>query len=194
MGLLLTMPCLAAFAVFPQAIMEGLFVRGAFTVEAANAAASVLISYAAGLPAFVVLRTVTPLFHARGDTRTPVVATIVAMVCNLAVKFGLIVGLGFGVEGLALGTTVGVWVNVLTLAAFAWGRDMLHPDSQLIGNAGRIVVGTLFAGAVAWLLADPLADALSGITIFRALAYAAALGVATLAAYGVALLGLGLKR
>jgi putative peptidoglycan lipid II flippase len=75
MGLLLTLPCTAAFFVIPDIIMTGLFARGAFSVEAAHAAAAVLLAYAAGLPAFVMLRTVTPLFHARGDTRTPVVAT-----------------------------------------------------------------------------------------------------------------------
>jgi peptidoglycan biosynthesis protein MviN/MurJ (putative lipid II flippase) len=41
--------------------MEGLLARGAFNAEAARAAASVLVAYAAGLPAFVVLCTVTPL-------------------------------------------------------------------------------------------------------------------------------------
>jgi putative peptidoglycan lipid II flippase len=194
MGLLLTMPCLAAFFVFPDAIMEGLFARGAFDVTAAKAAASVLVAYAAGLPAFVVLRTVTPLFHATGDTRTPVVATVVAMVCNLAVKFGLIVGLHFGVEGLALGTTVGVWVNVLTLGAFAWARSMLHPDARLIDNALRFVGATLVAGAAAWLMGPMLAGALAAVTHERALIYAVMLGLITLTAYGVTALGLGWRR
>ena len=194
MGLLLTMPCLAAFVVFPQAIMQGLFARGAFTIEAANAAASVLVAYSWALPAFVVLRTVTPLFHARGDTRTPVIATIIAMVCNLAVKFGLIVGLHFGVEGLALGTAVGTWVNVATLAGFAWSRGMLKVDTQLIDNGLRIVGATLFSAIVAWLLAAPLQDTLPKIEHLRSLIYAAILGIATLGAYGISLLGFGWKR
>lgn len=194
MGLMLTMPCLAAFFVFPDAIMEGLFARGAFDVAAAQAAASVLVAYAAGLPAFVVLRTVTPLFHAKGDTQTPVIATGVAMVCNLAVKFGLIVGLHFGVEGLALGTTVGVWVNVLVLGGFAWVRGMLSVDARLIDNALRFVGATLFAGLVAALVAQPLLMALDGVTFERALVYVAILGTITLAAYAATVLGLGWKR
>ncbi len=194
MGLLLTMPCLAAFFVFPDAIMEGLFARGAFNVDAARAAASVLVAYAAGLPAFVVLRTVTPLFHSTGDTRTPVIATVVAMVCNLAVKFGLIVGLGYGVEGLALGTAVGVWVNVLVLGAFAWRRGMVRVDAQLIDNGLRFLGGTLLAGLVAALVAQPLLTSLAGVTFERSLVYVAILGLLTLAAYALTVLGLGWKR
>lgn len=194
MGLLLTMPCLAAFVVFPEAIMQGLFARGAFDVEAANAAASVLVAYSWALPAFVVLRTVTPLFHAGGDTRTPVIATMIAMFCNLAVKFGLIVGLHFGVEGLALGTAVGTWINVITLAAFAWSRGLLKVDTQLIDNGLRIICATMFAAIVAWLLAEPLADSLPALPHLRALVFAAILGVATLVAYGVSLVGFGWKR
>lgn len=194
MGLLLTMPCLAAFFVFPDAIMEGLFARGAFDVEAARSAASVLVAYAAGLPAFVVLRTVTPLFHARGDTRTPVIATILAMVGNLAVKFGLIVGLNYGVEGLALGTAVGVWINVIVLAGFASARGMLNVDAQLIDNGLRFVAATLFAGLIAALIADPLFAALAGVTFERSLVYAAILSVLTLLTYALSVLGLGWRR
>src|SRR6185295_10147787 len=85
-GLLLALPCTAAFFVYPDAITTGLFARGAFDLTAAKAAGAVLMAYAAGLPAFVLLRTVTPLFHARGDTRTPVIATVASIAVNLAVK------------------------------------------------------------------------------------------------------------
>jgi putative peptidoglycan lipid II flippase len=188
------MPCLAAFFVFPDAIMEGLFARGAFNVEAARAAASVLVAYAAGLPAFVVLRTVTPLFHSKGDTRTPVVATAAAMVCNLVVKFGLIVGLNYGVEGLALGTAVGVWVNVLMLGGFALARGMLAVDARLVDNALRFAGATLLSGLLAALAAQPLLAALAGVTFERPLVYVAILGFLTLTAYALTVLGLGWKR
>jgi putative peptidoglycan lipid II flippase len=199
MGLLFTMPCLAAFVVFPEAIMQGLFARGAFNIAAANASASVLVAYSWALPAFVVLRTVTPLFHARGDTRTPVIATVIAMVCNLAVKFGLIVGLHYGVEGLALGTAVGTWINVLALSAFAWSRDLLHPDRKLLDNVFRITCATLFAGGIASLVATPLLGAIPRLSIphlgnLTPFVYAAALSLMTFIAYGVSLLGFGWKR
>jgi putative peptidoglycan lipid II flippase len=193
-GLLLTLPCLVMFFAAPDAIMRGLFARGAFNVQAAEAAATVLIAYAVGLPAFVLLRTVTPLFHARGDTTTPVVATAVAIAINLAVKFALVFGLAYGASGLALGTSVGSWVNLAVLGAVASSRGLLKTDNRLIASAPRIVLAGVFATAVVWLITEPLASALSGMTFLRAETYLAILGVAALLSYGTMLLGLGWKR
>lgn len=194
MGLLLTLPCLAAFLSFPNAIMEGLFARGNFDIAAAKAAGSVLLAYAAGLPAFVVLRTVTPLFHARGDTQTPVMATGIAIAANLAVKVLLIVGLSFGVEGIALGTAVGTWVNMLCLSGIALARGHVAIEQRLTANVLRMVGATVYAVTVVLLVAAPLRDALTGVTFLRGEVYFVTLGVLTLAAYGVALLALRYKR
>ncbi|MCE9524396.1 MAG: murein biosynthesis integral membrane protein MurJ [Alphaproteobacteria bacterium] len=194
MGLLLTLPCTAAFFVIPDAIMQGLFARGAFNATAAAAAASVLLAYAAGLPAFVVFRTVTPLFHARGDTTTPVVATGIAIAGNLALKFVLIAGLSFGVEGLALGTALGTWINMLCLAGVAWSRGFLKLDARLTTGTLRMLAAATYAGAVAWLAAPPLHEAMAGMTFLRAELYLLALAVLGFASYVVALLGLGWRR
>jgi putative peptidoglycan lipid II flippase len=185
---------MVAFFVFPEAIMEGLFARGAFDIEAARAASAVLVCYAAGLPGFVLLRTVTPLFHARGDTTMPVIATAISIVINLIVKVVLIFAFGFGVTGLALGTSVGVWINLVVLAAVAAARGLLVVDERLTHGGPRIVGAAFYSAAVVWLVSWPLAGELAGITFLRAEIYFVALGVLTLASYGVALLGFGWKR
>jgi putative peptidoglycan lipid II flippase len=193
-GLLLTLPCLVIFFAAPDAIMRGLFARGAFDVQAAEAAAAVLTAYAIGLPAFVLLRTVTPLFHARADTTTPVVATAISIVINLAVKFALIFGLAFGATGLALGTAVGAWVNLGVLAAVAAARGLLKFDQRLVAGAPRIVLAAVFATAVVWLVSGPLSDALAQVTFLRAEMLLVAIGLVALVSYGVALIGFGWKR
>ena len=193
-GLLLTLPCLATFLAFPDAIMAGLFARGAFDIEAAQAAAGVLVAYGAGLPAFVLLRTVTPLFHARGDTRTPVIATVTSIVLNLSVKLALIVGLSFGAVGLALGTSIGAWLNLAILGVIATSRGFLKLDERLTVGGPRIIGAAAYSALVAWLVAAPLDAALSGVTVLRAEIYLALLGVTALLSYGVALIGFGWKR
>jgi putative peptidoglycan lipid II flippase len=194
LGLLLTLPCVATFFAFPDAIMEGLFARGAFDIAAAEAAGAVLVAYAAGLPAFVLLRTVTPLFHARGDTRTPVIATVASIVLNLAVKLVLIVGFSFGAVGLALGTAVGAWLNLGLLSGIAGMRNLLKLDERLTVGGPRIVAAAAFAAVVGWLVSAPLNDALSAVTFLRAETYLAVLGIVALLSYGVALLAFGWKR
>jgi putative peptidoglycan lipid II flippase len=193
-GLLLTLPCAAVFFAFPDAIMRGLFARGAFDVEAANAAGAVLIAYAVGLPAFVLLRTVTPLFHARGDTRTPVLATVASIVVNLAVKLVLIVSLSFGAVGLALGTAVGAWVNLGLLAGVASMRGLLKLDERMTRGAPRIIAAAVLAGVMSWIAVVPVDEALSGLALLRSEATMVALGTIALSVYGAALFGLGWKR
>ncbi|MEQ1863568.1 MAG: murein biosynthesis integral membrane protein MurJ [Micropepsaceae bacterium] len=193
-GLLLTLPCAAVFFAFPDAIMKGLFARGAFDIEAANAAGAVLIAYAAGLPAFVLLRTVNPLFHSRGDTRTPVLATVASIVVNLAVKLVLIVSFSFGAVGLALGTAVGAWVNLGLLVVVASMRGLLRLDERMMGGAPRIIAAAVLAGVVSWLAAAPVAEALAGLSQLRNEITMVAMGAIALSSYGVALFGLGWKR
>lgn len=193
-GLLLTLPCLVMFFAAPETIMRGLFARGAFDVQAAEAAAAVLTAYAIGLPAFVLLRTVTPLFHARGDTTTPVVATVVSIVINLGVKFALVFGLAFGASGLALGTAAGAWVNFVVLAAVAASRGLFKLDERLVRLAPRIVLAAAYATAVVYLVSAPLGSLLAGVAYLRAEILLGAIGIVALVSYGVALLGFGWKR
>ena len=74
------MPCLVAFLLVPELIMRALFMRGAFTAADAQAAAATLAAYAIGLLPFVLMRSASVTFLARGDTMTPVKALAVAVV------------------------------------------------------------------------------------------------------------------
>jgi putative peptidoglycan lipid II flippase len=193
-GLLLTLPCVAVFVAFPDVIMQGLWSRGAFDIAAANAASAVLVAYAAGLPAYIILRTVNPLFHARGDTRTPVLATIASIVVNLGVKLVLIVGFSFGAVGLALGTAVGAWINLGLLVVVASMRGLLKLDERLLGGGPRIIAAALCSGFVAWVAVQPVAEALTSLAYLRNEIYMVTMGMIALATYGIVLLGLGWKR
>jgi putative peptidoglycan lipid II flippase len=193
-GLLLTLPCVAMFLAAPDVIMKGLFARGAFDVAAAEAAATVLMAYAVGLPAFVLLRTVNPLFHARGDTTTPVIATAVSIGVNLAVKLVLILGLSFGAVGLALGTSIGAWINLGVLAVVAATRGLLKVDERLRRHTPRIIAAAVLAAIVVWFAGAPLRDALSQVPLLRAEIYFVLLGTVAVACYGSLLLAFGWRR
>src|SRR5262249_2818997 len=84
--LLLTLPCIAAFFTIPETVMRALFAHGAFGIQSADRSAAALMAYGVGLPAFVLMRCVTPSFYARGDTATPVRATIASVAVNVTVK------------------------------------------------------------------------------------------------------------
>ncbi|HEX4157108.1 MAG TPA: murein biosynthesis integral membrane protein MurJ [Rhizomicrobium sp.] len=149
LALLLTLPFVAAYFAVPLVIMRGFFAHGAFHLDAALISAHALMAYGVGLPAFVLLRIVQPTFYARGDTVTPVRATIASVIFNVAVKFLLVWGFHFGAVGIALGTSLASWLNVAVLLWLAQSRDLIRVHTNFI----RSLAPTLLAAAATGVFA-----------------------------------------
>lgn len=126
--LVFCLPAVAAFVLVPDAIMKALFMRGAFTEEDALRSAAALAAYGIGLTALVLVRPLVVTFHARGDTRTPVIAIALGLAVNVTLKVALMRPLGH--VGLALATSVGVWINVALLVWFARRRGLVGLDAR----------------------------------------------------------------
>src|SRR5262245_2295354 len=86
LAVLLTIPCVAGAIAIPDLIMRALFARGAFTVEDAAASGATLAAYSVGLLPFVLIRSFTAPFYARGNTLTPVKAALIAASINILLK------------------------------------------------------------------------------------------------------------
>jgi putative peptidoglycan lipid II flippase len=161
LGLYLTLPFVAAFFAIPIIIMRGLFAHGAFHLQAADISAAALMAYGVGLPAFVLVRCVSPVFYARGDTATPVRATIASVAVNVALKFALVWGLHFGAVGIALGTSLAAWVNVGVLVYMAERRELLTINAAFLRSLPGIFSSAIatgagaFGGAWLWARAVP---------------------------------------
>lgn len=194
LGLFLTLPCMAAFLTVPDAIMRGLFARGAFDAQAAAASADVLQAYALGLPAFVLLRSATPIFHARGDTVTPVVATAIAIAANLALKLWLVLGLSMGATGLALGTAAGAWINLIVLLVAAGLSGHLRIGRHMRILLPRIILANMILGLGLGIALQPLSDFVSSLPSLRAEALLALLVFGAGFVYVALAAGTGLLR
>lgn len=140
-GLLLTLPGAAALGVIALPIMGTLFGHGAFTHSDAQRSAAALIAYAAGLPAFVMVKLLAPGFFARGDTRTPVKIGLVAVALNLVLNLALMHPLQQ--VGVALSTTIAAWFNMAALGIMLHRRGDFAPDARLATRLGRILAATL---------------------------------------------------
>jgi putative peptidoglycan lipid II flippase len=161
LGLLLALPCLAAFLIMPDLIMRALFAHGAFHVEAAEASAAALVAYGIGMPAFVLMRCIVPSFYARHDTATPVRATIISVAANIAIKIVLVWGLDWGVVGIALGTSLAAWLNLALLILMARRRSLLVMTGELKRSLVSIAAAVAAAAAgfyggtqLGWSVAD----------------------------------------
>jgi putative peptidoglycan lipid II flippase len=151
MSLLLTLPFMAAFLVIPGTVMRAVFAHGAFDGNAATMAAVALAAYGIGLPAMALVRILASTFYARHDTATPVRATLLAMVCNIALKIFFVWGLSLGVAGLALGTALGAWINIALLTWLGRSRELLSIERQFVRALPASLLAAAAVGGGAWL-------------------------------------------
>ena len=180
--LALAAPCAAAFLIVPDLIMSALFRRGAFDAAAASRAGGVLAAYAVGLPAAVIIRSVTASFYSRGDTATPLWASLTGYGVNILLKVVLIGR--FGVAGLALATSVGAWINVGLLWLLALRRGWAAPSGALGRTMAAIAVGCAAVAALALWGEAPARAATAGLGSLAELAALTLLASACALGYG----------
>lgn len=131
--LALSAPFFVVFLLMPREIMQGVFQRGSFSAEAASASAAVLAAYGAGLLPVVLIRSAVASFQARRDTATPMVAALIAVAGNVALKVLLYKPLG--AVGLATATAAGAWINLALLSGLALRRGTMRFDDMLMRTA-----------------------------------------------------------
>ncbi len=123
-------------------IITTLFERGAFSASDSQMTALALMAYATGLPAYILIKILTPAFHGRQDTKTPVILALIAFFVNISVNLALMSPLGH--IGFALGTATASWVNAALLLIILMRRQhfFITPGTM------RRIMGTLAASLV----------------------------------------------
>lgn len=127
---------------FPIVVL--LFQRGLFTPFDSAQTANALMIFAVGLPAYMMTKTLSPLFYARGDTKTPVKIAVLGIVLNslLAVFFMQF----WGYKGIALATSLTAWVNALQYVVRLKKENKFHLDSLCQHKIPRIIFSCLLMG------------------------------------------------
>jgi putative peptidoglycan lipid II flippase len=188
--LLLSVPCVVAFLLVPDLIMRALFARGAFTSGDAAAAGRTLAAYAIGLIPFVLIRSATATFLARGDTATPVKAALTAAGVNIVFKI-LLMG-PLAQVGLALATSIGAWINLVLVLWLARRARFFAVDRAFSRGLAKLAAAGLPLAVALWLGREPVIRALSAWPTLRdetALLLLAALGGAVYCGVIFALFG-----
>ncbi|MHA1553830.1 MAG: murein biosynthesis integral membrane protein MurJ [Alphaproteobacteria bacterium] len=157
----LTLPAAVALVVLAEPIIMVLFQRGAFSAEATAATAAALTAFAFGLPAFVMIKVLSPGFFAREDTRTPMWFAAASMVANVALSLALFPILAH--VGIAIATAVAGWLNALLLAVALVRRGHFTVDGVLLRRLPLLALAAVIMGTgvavcllpAAGFLADP---------------------------------------
>jgi len=185
LAMLLTLPATAALVVIALPIVTVMFQYGRFTAEAAELTAWALAVFATGLPAFVLIKVLSPGFFARHDTRSPMIYAVISMVVNMGLSPLLVWPLGVGYLGIPIATSVAAWINTGLLAWFLVQRGHLSLDDRLRRVLPRLVLASLIMAAALWPATEALWPWLSGGTWQRILSMiAVVIGGATV--YGAA--------
>jgi putative peptidoglycan lipid II flippase len=135
--LVVGVPVAVMMAVLGDWALQILFVRGAFDLAAAKAAAAILAAYALGLVPALALRSLVAGFHGRGDTRTPLRLLVAATVVNIALK--ILLAPALGAVGLALATSAGLTLYAALLFRAGRAREFLKGPPP---KAVLVVLGT----------------------------------------------------
>ncbi len=132
--LMLNVPATVGLIVLAQPIVSVIFERGAFTPADTVATASALGFYAPGLLGYSTVKIASPTFYALRDSRTPVLVSVLSVICNVVLNLTLVTVLGY--RGLALGTALSALLNAMVLLWFLRRR---------IGglDEGRVVLALL---------------------------------------------------
>lgn len=144
-GMLLTLPAAVALAVIAEPIATALFRGGRFTSEDARLTGLVLSILVAGLPAYVLIKVLTPGFYARKDMKTPVIAGIAMLLAGVALNFLLLDRLGLAT--LPFTTALTAWGNCLILYALLHARGHFRLDAHLAGRLLRQLLAAAVMGA-----------------------------------------------
>ncbi|MCR6629571.1 MAG: murein biosynthesis integral membrane protein MurJ [Magnetospirillum sp.] len=183
-ALLMTLPAAAALMVLAEPVIRVLFQRGSFGPAETAATASALVAFAVGLPAYVLVKVLTPAFFAREDTRTPVKVAGATMALNVALNLALVGPLAH--VGMALSTALAAWFNVAALAVILRRRGFFAMDKRLRARAPRILAAAAAMAAALYagrLWAWPQATHTLAALVIVAMLVAAGLLVFAIAAH-----------
>jgi putative peptidoglycan lipid II flippase len=182
LALFLTLPATVAFIIASEPIVRGLFQHGAFTAEDTVRCAWALSAFSLGLPAYVLIKVLTPGFYAREDTRTPVRYATISIVVNLIGNLILIPTIGH--VGPPLATALAACVNIGLLYAELRRRGHFIADSRLRHRLPRLAFAAILMGGALFGLDRLIEPYTTGSILIRFLA------LAGLVAGGVSIYGI----
>jgi putative peptidoglycan lipid II flippase len=174
LAMLLCLPAALALAVSALPLASALFQGGRFTAEDARLTALCLSIIVLGLPAYVLVKVLTPGFYSRQDTATPVKIAVIVLVANIILNFVLIPP--FGIAGLASAIAICSWLNCVMLYVILHRRGHFRIEGWLVSRIARqLVAGGLMVGAL-FVIRMAIPDFFSGSTGHRMIGIAALVG------------------
>jgi putative peptidoglycan lipid II flippase len=148
----LALPATLGLIVLSEPVVRMLFEHGMFTAIDTAATAHALMLLALGLPAHVLVKALSPAFFARGDTVTPLLATLKGFA--VAIVLAVVSGHLFGPSGIAASIALGAWSSALALIRRGAATFGFSIDAAARRRVPRIAAAALAMGGLLGLMAS----------------------------------------
>jgi putative peptidoglycan lipid II flippase len=187
----LALPATLGLMALSEPVVRLLFERGAFSAADTTGTAQALVWLVLSLPAQMLIKALSPAFFARGDTATPLWATLKAL--GVTVVAAIVLGRWFEVRGISAAIALGAWSGALVLIRHGLRTFGFSIDIAARRRLPRIVAAALAMGGLLWLSA-PFVLASANASAALNILLVAALIAGGMAIYGLFLALLGVLR
>src|SRR5215218_1640850 len=175
LAMLLCLPAALALAVSAYPLVSALFQGGKFTAEDARLTAMTLSIIVLGLPAYVLVKVLTPGFYARQDTATPVKIAAIVLIATIVLNFLLIPP--YGIAGLASAIAICSWLNCLMLYVVLHRRGHFRVEGWLASRIIRQLLAGVRMAAALYAIRMVIPGWFSGSVGHRLVGVAAIVGI-----------------
>jgi len=183
LALFFTLPATIALVICGVPIIRALFQHGHFDAGDAVKTGQALAAFSLGLPAYVLVKVLTPGYYARSDTRTPMRYAMISIAINLGLNLAFILPLKH--VGPPLATALASIVNVGMLYFTLRKRGHFESDARLRRRIPRLAIAAIIMGAALYWF-SPLVDPYMTGSIFRRFGALVVLVGSGVAVYGIA--------
>ena len=184
LSMLLTLPATLALAVAAGPIIGALYQGGEYSVESARITGNILAILVTGLPAYVLVKVLTPAFYARKDIKSPVRIAITVLGLGVVANFALIPVMG--IYALATVTSASAWINFALLFGILYYRGQFRMPAWLVSRVARQLIAALAMAAALYVVKIAIGDMYFGGTIEKIISLGALVGTGAIVYFAVA--------
>ena len=141
LALFFAVPAALALLTIAEPIIIVMYQRGEFTPQDTLATYRTLMAFAAGLPAFVLVKILSPIFYAHQDTKTPFKIATLCIFVNLI--FNLLLMMPLQQVGMALATSIASWVNIALMVRTLRKRGWLVIERGLLTHTAKMLAAAI---------------------------------------------------
>jgi len=192
LSMLLTLPATLALAVAAGPIIGALYQGGEFDRDSATVTGNILAILVTGLPAYVLVKVLTPAFYARKDIKTPVWIAMSVLLGGIVANFVLIPIMG--IYSLATVTSASAWINFALLFGILYFRNQFRMPGWLVGRVAKQLIAAVAMAAALYGVKIAAADLFFGGVLERALGLGALVGIGGIVYFAVAWMIGGMDR